>query len=207
MNKHFAFTLLAGCFSVAVFPQDKTIETNNEVNERAVRTIPIKKLDKEVVIDQRTEKYWGNGQKATPTGRQATGIGSGYSALRKNQPVKIVSPSSSISTYSINIPENRNIYMWDNGQKATITGFQATGIGSGYSAIKKNYNYRDKLKKSNTRINEGNSSTLIENRRIKLWPDGQKATVTGHEATPINGGYSSLRKKKSWQNDQIVNEH
>lgn len=206
MNKHSTFTLLACCFSVAAFPQDKTIETNNEVNERAVRTIEIKKLDKEVVIDQRTEKYWGNGQKATPTGRQATGIGSGYTALRKNQPVKIVSPSSSISSYSRSIPENRNIYKWENGQKSTITGFQATGIGSGYSAIKKN-NYRDKLKKSNTeRIHEGNSSTLIENRRIKLWPDGQKATVTGHEATPINGGYSSLRKKQSRQKDQIVNE-
>jgi hypothetical protein len=109
-------------------------------------------LDKEAVIDQRSEKYWGNGQKATPTGRQATGIGSGYSALRQEQPLKIVNPTTSISAYSKSIPE-------------------------------------------------GNTSTIIENRKIQLLPDGQKATKNGHEATPINGGYNSLRKKQSKQNN------
>lgn len=203
MIKQSVCALFACCLYTAAISQDENNKTNNEVNQKALRSIPLKKLDKEAVIDQRTEKYWANGQKATPTGRQATGVTGGYSALRKNKTVKVVSPSSSsISAYSKSIPENRNIYKWENGQKSTITGFQATGLGSGYSALKKDTNYRDKFKKTNTERKFDNNTSIIENRKIKLWPDGQKATKTGNEATPINGGYSSLGKRPIKNNQE-----
>src|SRR5690606_38533679 len=95
---------------------------------------------------------------------------------------------------------------WDNGQSSTITAFQATGLGSGYSALKKENNYREHLRKNNSPRTNDHSTSIGENRKIKLWPDGQKATVTGHQAAPINGGYSSLGKKQSAQERQIEKE-
>ena len=132
-------SILICLLSVAVFAQDD----NTKAEKKVQRIIPIKMLDEPAVINQRDVKHWGNGQTATPTGRQATGIGSGYSALRKNEPVKVINTSASL--------------------KAT-------------------------------------KRSVKENREIKLWPDGQKATVTGHEATPINGGYSALGRKKETGN-------
>ena len=39
------------------------------------------------------------------------------------------------------------------------------------------------------------SATLINNRDIYNWSDGQRATPTGHEATSSNGsGYAALQK-------------
>ena len=37
---------------------------------------------------------------------------------------------------------------------------------------------------------------LMDNTKIINWPDGQRATPTGHEATSINGGYASLGRSK-----------
>lgn len=191
------FTIIACYFSVVVFAQDdKTI-----AEKKVHRTIPIKMLDESTVIDQRDVKHWANGQKSTPTGRQATGIGSGYSALRKNEPVKIINPSASLTASKRSIPENRKNYKWENGQTATVTGYQATGIGSGYASLKKDKNVREAIvTPGNNRKRDSNSPNIPENRKIKQWPDGQKATVTGHEAAPINGGYSSLGKKKKADN-------
>lgn len=191
------FTIIACSLSVAVFAQ----VDNSKEDKNVRRTIPIKMLDEPTVIDQRDVKHWANGQKSTPTGRQATGIGSGYSALRKDEPVKIINPASSLTASKRSIPENRKNYKWENGQTATITGYQATGIGSGYASLKKDKNVRDAIvTPGNTRKRDSNSANIPSNRKIKLWPDGQKATVTGHEAAPINGGYSSLGKKKNDEN-------
>ena len=39
-------------------------------------------------------------------------------------------------------------------------------------------------------------SEVLNNRKIYNWESGQRATPTGHEATPTNGGgYASLRKE------------
>lgn len=35
------------------------------------------------------------------------------------------------------LKNNRRIYHWKNGQRSTPTGHEATGVGSGYSALKK----------------------------------------------------------------------
>ncbi len=199
MAKKTLFTLITCCLTVVVFAQ----VDNSKTQERANRTINIKMLDKTAVIDQRDIKNWGNGQKSTATGRQATGIGSGYSALRNDGPVEIVNPSSLPAIKGI--PENRTIYKWENGQTATVTGYQATGIGSGYASLKKDKTVRKAIiTPENTRWPDSNSSVILENRIIKQWPDGQKATVTGNQAAPINGGYSALGKKeeKSSNNKQ-----
>ncbi len=190
-------TIVACSLSVAVFAQ----ADNSKEDKNVSRTIPFKKLDEASVIDQRDVKHWANGQKSTPTGRQATGIGSGYSALKKDEPAQITNPSNSLTASKRSIPDNRTIYMWENGQKSTITGYQATGIGSGYASLKKDKNVKeDIVNPANSRNRDSNSSNIPANRKIKLWPDGQKATVTGHEAAPINGGYSALGKKKNENN-------
>lgn len=186
-------TIITCCLSVVVFAQNN----NTEAEKKVHRTIPIKNLDEAKVIDQRNIKHWANGQKSTPTGRQATGIGSGYSALRRDEPAKVINPSSSLTASKRNLPDNRKNYKWENGQTATVTGFQATGIGSGYASLKKDKNVREAIvTPGSNRKSDSNSANIPENRKIKQWPDGQKATVTGHEAAPINGGYSSLGKKK-----------
>ena len=93
MFKQTILGLFICCLCGVVFSQDQTIDRNNEAEEKVRRTIPKKLLDEPAVIDQRSIKYWGNGQKSTATGRQATGIGSGYSSLKQDQPVKIVNPT------------------------------------------------------------------------------------------------------------------
>ena len=37
-------------------------------------------------------------------------------------------------------------------------------------------------------------SETLNNRKIYKWENGQRATPTGHEASPLNGSYQSLKK-------------
>lgn len=142
-------TCIACFMCVVIFAQEE--KDTNDTKTR--KTIIKKNIDEPRVIDQRNEMHWGNGQKSTATGRQATAINGGYSALQPPTKVKIIAPGSNTSR-AINarkkIPDNRKIMMWDNGQKSTATGYQATGIGSGYASLKpKNETLEDDKAKNN----------------------------------------------------------
>lgn len=39
-----------------------------------------------------------------------------------------------------------------------------------------------------------NKTSSTNNRKIYVGKDGQAATVTGHEATPVNGSYTAIKK-------------
>ena len=43
-----------------------------------------KKAKKKTALNHRRNYHWKSGQQATPTGQEATGVGSGYSAIKKD---------------------------------------------------------------------------------------------------------------------------
>jgi hypothetical protein len=92
---------------------------------------------------------------------------------------------------------NNTTIIYKNGQSATPSGHEAMAMGSGYSFFKK------AVEKRLTTGNEANSGIFIRDNssignNIKVMMHGQIATVSGHEATSINGGYASFGKKNPW---------
>ncbi|MBA2329866.1 MAG: hypothetical protein H0V91_09620, partial [Flavisolibacter sp.] len=75
---------------------------------------------------------------ATPTGHQAAAMGGGYAALGNYRNKFIARDEDDKENGFVNDSNKdpRDIYK-KNGQAATKTGHQATGIGSGYSFSKK----------------------------------------------------------------------
>lgn len=162
--------------------------------EKSKQALPIKKLDNPKVINQRSNTYWKDGTRSTPTGYQATGIGSGYSAYQPKQKAVIVSPKkySNYSTKQSTL-NSRKIYHWEDGQVATPSGHRATGVANNsYSSLKKEKRtIKEELENKATKQQRFPSSSKLDPRKIYLWPDGQRATPSGHRATPVNGGYSA----------------
>jgi hypothetical protein len=106
---------------------------------------------------------------------------------------------------------NNTTIVYKNGQFATPSGHEAMAMGSGYSFFKK------AVEKRLTTGNEANSGIFIRDNssignNVNIMMHGQTATLSGHEATAVNGGYASFGRKNPWnvsQNDskdEIVNE-
>jgi hypothetical protein len=82
------------------------------------------------------------------------------------------------------------MYLWEDGQVATPSGHEAGAINSNKLAGNK--------KGKNTVQNGEIVSPSVVNPytltpgKMYMWPDGQAATPTGHEAAAMNGGYAAL---------------
>jgi hypothetical protein len=152
MKKKTWLTFIACFICVVIFAQQE-----KENDTRVKKTVTKKNLDEPKVIDQRNEMHWDNGQKSTATGRQATAINGGYSALQPATKVKVVAPvnkTNRVNYTGKKISENRKIIMWENGQKSTTTGYEATGIGSGYSSLKPKNETLEDDKAKNKKLKE-----------------------------------------------------
>jgi hypothetical protein len=83
---------------------------------------------------------------------------------------------------------NEREYMWPDGQVATPTGHEASAV-SGNNAAKP----KAKVSTDNVQRNSVEKQVLLPEREY-MWKDGQTATPSGHEATPVGGGYAALKK-------------
>ena len=73
------------------------------------------------------------------------------------------------------------------------------GLLSFATIINAQNNKKSQSKKPRTshskQITKSTDSSQLSNRKIYQWKDGQRATPTGHNATPSNGSqYSALKK-------------
>lgn len=77
------------------------------------------------------------------------------------------------------------------GLMAGAASAQTTGSNSSRStSMSSTGTYKVKKSKKAKKL----PSEVLNNRRIYHWESGQRATPTGEEATPTNGGYQSLKK-------------
>lgn len=80
--------LLIGTSGTVMAQTDKNTLNNNENNTTEKKEVKGTKVDPGN-LDQRNIYYWKSGQRATPTGHEATGLGGGYAALQKDSGVII----------------------------------------------------------------------------------------------------------------------
>jgi hypothetical protein len=141
MVKILCTTALFIFFGGAVIAQQKSNQ-NDQV-------LPQKILDNPKVINQRNVKHWSDGQRATPTGHQATGVGSGYSALKPTQMAEVVPvgfEAQKITNTAVKL-DPRKIYNWADGTSSTPSGHIAAPVNGTFSALKTDEAIRKDLKK------------------------------------------------------------
>ena len=96
---------------------------------------------------------------------------------------------------------NNTTLIFKDGQTATPSGHDAMAMGSGYSFFKKAVQ-----KRLTTDVDGAQSINLSafsrENNNV-IMLNGQTATISGHEATAINGGYASFGRKNPWNVPQV----
>lgn len=193
--KRLIFTIIPLAAGLLVAAQteeaDSTVvtQTSSSTNEAKAENLK--------VIGNNRNIFYFNGQKATPSGHQATAVGAGYAALgdKSEKPFnEFISPGAH-GTHGVPvIGNNRLILHWSNGQRATPTGHQAAAMGGGYAALgnyKNKFIARDEDDKENGFINDSNKDP-----RDIYKKNGQAATKTGHQATGIGSGYSFSKKDK-----------
>jgi len=84
-----------------------------------------------------TNAFMLNGQIATPSGHEATSVNGGYASFGRKNTWNVPQNNNSAESSNERDPaDNQTIYK-KNGQAATKTGHEATGMGSGYSFSKK----------------------------------------------------------------------
>jgi hypothetical protein len=105
--------------------------------------------------------------------------------------------SNSVQNKTVILPERE--YMWENGQVATPAGQEATPVGGGYAApkTKRITQTTDKVQRNSVQ-----KFPLLHEREY-MWENGQTATPTGNEATPVGGGYAALKKDTATKKTRI----
>ena len=77
------------------------------------------------------------------------------------------------------------------GLSAGATSAQTTGSNSSRTtSMSSTGTYKAKKPKKEKKL----PSEALNNRKIYHWQSGQRATPTGEEATPTNGGYQSIKR-------------
>lgn len=89
------------------------------------------------IIKDNTNIFMLNGQTATPSGHEATSINGGYASFGRKNPWNVSKNAGEVNENTEKDPANNIIIYKKNGQAATKTGHEATGMGSGYSFSKK----------------------------------------------------------------------
>ena len=73
-----------------------------------------------------------------------------------------------------------------------LTGFAIAGLAQTSGKAKNSSTSSASVNKS-SKTKKSTGPVRLNNRKIYRWKDGQKATPTGHEATPSNGSqYSAI---------------
>ena len=119
---------------------------------------------------------------------------SSYALSQANEPSKEETNQRSRDVDLKSLDQRTN-YHWANGTTATPTGRDAapTAMEGSYmshrvvNASIKTPSYRNRLVSSTRSYLQ-----TLDQRKIYHWKDGTTATPTGHEATPVGGGYASL---------------
>lgn len=79
-----AIALMAGSYANAQTTGSTSSNSTTNSSEGSVKQKKKTKQPKKVKLDHRRNYKWKSGQQATPTGQEATGTGSGYSAIKKD---------------------------------------------------------------------------------------------------------------------------
>ncbi|MDQ3551296.1 MAG: hypothetical protein M3413_07190 [Bacteroidota bacterium] len=134
-----------------------------------------------------------NGQSATQSGHEALAMASGYSFFKKAVTSRLTTDLNAVGDVNSGSFSRDNAgFFMKNGQTASSTGHEATAVNGGYASFsRKNLGYY-----TLPGNNDGEAVTEkapADNTTIYK-KNGQAATKTGHEATAVGGGYSSLKK-------------
>jgi hypothetical protein len=113
---------------------EKRLTVNNNSENDASSGIFIR--DNSIFRDN-TSNFIINGQTSTASGHEATAINGGYASFGRKNPWNVPQNINTTDSNNERDPaDNQTIYK-KNGQAATKTGHEATGMGSGYSFSKK----------------------------------------------------------------------